>query len=48
MIAFSPEDEIHDGREDEGSAEAVRAELPGCLTLAGARVDAEHEQQDVE
>ena len=43
-----PEDEIHQRREDECSAETVRTELPGCFALAGACVDAEHEQQDVE
>jgi hypothetical protein len=48
VVALFSEDEVYEWREDECSAEAVGAELPGCFALAGAGVDAEHEQQDVE
>lgn len=48
VLALFSEDEVYEWREDECSAEAVGAELPGCFALAGAGVDAEHEQQDVE
>jgi hypothetical protein len=42
------EDEVPQGRDDEGAEEAVHAKLPRLLTLAGAGIDAGHQEDDVE
>jgi hypothetical protein len=42
------EDPVPEGRDGEGAQQAVHAELPGLLALAGAGVDAGHEEDDVE
>lgn len=42
------EDPVPEGRDGKGAEQAVHAELPGLLALAGTGIDAGHEEDDVE
>lgn len=42
------EDEVPERRDDKSTEETVHAKLPCLLTLAGACVDAGHQEDDVE
>jgi hypothetical protein len=42
------EDQVPEGRDNQGSEQTVHAQLPGLLALAGSCIDASHEEDDVQ